>query len=391
MEFVSGYRMAVQIDQEYTALRWSGATYRGQWVRSANPGLHLHHLLLRRRPGHSMSYDDFLTEVGQQLEWTGVNADYLITAVSDLTDEEIRAGLEPFAAWMLHKDGVAPLPLIVQPDSVGISQLANHWPVEVFAKSRVAVVGAGSIGGATAVALAGYGVGRVELVDFDRLYFHNTVRHVLGPEHVGRTKVSALRDHIERRWPTTKVGVSEVDVVESTHLIHDLVADADVVVCAADGIAPRRVVSHLGKRHGTTSILACVLDDGAYGEVIRIRPGSRFGCLMCQRAALISSGGIDAEAAQETPYAENTGQHHRPMTAVGPDLHLVGQMAAKMAISTVLQSQGEQSHALPGEQVIMALRPVPGNAAPFDLRFANDAEWHPAVTPRQECFTCSKI
>ncbi|WP_425559020.1 ThiF family adenylyltransferase [Kutzneria kofuensis] len=46
--------------------------------------------------------------------------------------------------------------------------------------------GAGSIGGAAAHALAAYGVGRLHLLDPDRLEWHNLPRHVCGEKHVGR-------------------------------------------------------------------------------------------------------------------------------------------------------------------------------------------------------------
>ena len=390
MEFVENATIPITIAKEFTALNWDGVTtYQGQWIRSDNPALHIYYQALQRRPGYTMSYEDFRNLVQRPVDHPGGNAEFVITHVPHLSEEMIVARIPHFAAWALTADGVFPVAMVAEPADLGIEQFRDHWPIDEMSGSRVLVIGAGSIGGSAIEALAGYGIGTIDVVDPDRLLFHNTVRHVLGPEYVGRTKVAAMKAAVETRWPTTKVAPHEMDIVEDTHLVHGLFKQADVVLCAADGIAPRRVVSHLSKRHRTTAVLACVLDDGAYGELIRIRPGPLFGCLLCQRADLADNGGIDAEAIQETPYAANTGNHHRPMTAVGPDLHLVGTLAAKVAVATLLQAKGDATQVLPGENAVISLRPSRDIAAPFDLTEAGQIQWHPAALPRPECFTCS--
>ena len=175
------------------------------------------------------------------------------------------------------------MPLAVEPKTLGLSQLDGRWPVADLQRASVAVVGVGSIGGAAVQALAQYGIGTVALVDPDRFLWHNMVRHVLGHDAVGRYKVDAMKTVLERRWPNTVADTYRLDVVEDAHMMRSLFAEVDLVLCAADGIAPRRVVSHLARRAGTPAILACVLDDGAVAEVIRLRPGPRYGCLLCLR------------------------------------------------------------------------------------------------------------
>jgi hypothetical protein len=261
-----------------------------------------------------------------------------------------------------------------------------QWPVEQLRGARVVIVGLGSIGGIVAQSLAASGVGNLELVDPDRFLWHNLVRHILGPDDVGRMKVSALKERIENRWPTTSVVAHPLDVVRDAHLIRPLFAHADLIVCAADGIAPRRTVSHLARQTGRTAVLTCVLDDGAVGEVLRLRPGSRFGCLMCQRRALEAAGALDAEADQELDYG--TGLVHKPMTAVGPDLWLVAELAAKASISTLLEALGYAEHQLPGEQAVLALRTGNDLASPFNVSHTGKVAWYPATGPLPGCWTC---
>lgn len=178
------------------------------------------------------------------------------------------------------------------------------------------------------------------------------------------------------------------DLVAEAHYIRPIVDRVDLVLCAADGIAPRRVVSHLSRRAQKAAILACVLDNGSIGEVIRLRPTPRFGCLLCLRQQLADQGAMDAEADQELDYG--TGRVHQPMTAVPPDLRYVGTFAAKVAIATLLESlHGDHTQQVPGEHAIIGLRPTGDLAAPFDLSQAGDVRWSSIPRPRASCPTCS--
>ncbi|MFC7660281.1 HesA/MoeB/ThiF family protein [Pseudonocardia benzenivorans] len=229
-------------------------------------------------------------------------------------------------------------------------------------RARLLLVGAGSIGSAVADALALYGIGHLVLVDPDRLRWHNLVRHRARPSDVGKYKVVALRDDLAVTRPATEVKPLTWNVVTDADRVRALLNDIDVVVCCADGVAPRRVVSHLARRARKPAVLSCVLEDGAVGEVMRLQPWTDHGCLNCRREALQECGGIDPEPALDARYG--TGSTHRPMTAVGGDLHLVGQLTASIAVSTVLARAGSSGHRLPGEHLAVGLRTTGELAAP---------------------------
>jgi hypothetical protein len=251
----------------------------------------------------------------------------------------------------------------------------------------VAVVGCGSIGSVAADSLAGFGLGALHLADFDRLLWHNMVRHPLGPESVGRSKSDAMAERIRQRWSTERVTSHNLDVVRSADVFRSIVREVDLVLCAADGIAPRRVVSHVSRRARVPAVLACVLDQGAIGEIIRLRPTPRFGCLLCLRSFLAAKGAMDAEADQELAYG--TGSSHRPMTAVPGDLQAVGVLAAKAAVATLLESKvGDSTQLLPGEHAVIGLRPGGDLSAPFDVRYAGEIVWSSVPPPRETCPTC---
>lgn len=309
-----------------------------------------------------------------------------ITYAPDATERFPDMRIPDLTAWYVTRAAVFPLDIECEPPLYGNAQLSPHWPLENLAAATVVVVGLGSIGGAAAYALASYGIGRLVLVDPDRLRWSNLVRHVSGPAHIGRMKVSAVRADLELLRPGTEVVPYAIDAVVNADQVRPLLAEADLVVCTADGVAPRRVISHLARRARIDAIFACVLEDGGLGELLRLRPWKDRGCLVCQRQALRDTGGLDPEPAIDAGYG--TGTLHRPMTAVGGDLHLVGHLAAKAAVSTILERKGWTDQRLPGEHAIFSLRPQPDWAPPFDLNRAGDIRWRPATSPVAGCPTC---
>lgn len=357
----------------------------GLWFR-AEALLHVAAVAVTARSG-CVTLDGFRALVPAGFKSPGQAAYFAVTYAPGVHDPVYRDHPVPeLVAWHVSAAGAQPLDLEVQPEVFGQTQLDPYWPVAEVKRLTVMVVGTGSIGGAAAQALALYGVGRLVLVDPDRLRWHNLVRHVSASRHVGRYKVDSLAEEITHLRPDTDVQGLRLDVAGDADQIRPLMQRADIVLCAADGVTPRRVVSHLARRAGIDAVLACVLDDGRYGEILRLRPWADRGCLTCQREALAATGGLDIEPSLEAGYG--TGTRHLPMTAIGGDLHQVGQLAAKVAVATALESRGHPDQRLPGEHAVWALRPRPGRPAPFDLDRAGDLRWGPAHPPVPGCPTC---
>lgn len=268
-----------------------------------------------------------------------------------------------------------------------LAPLVGHWPLLDLADDCVVVVGAGSVGSAINDALAAYGVRRLALVDPDRLLSHNFARHRAHPKQLGRRKVCAEALRLNDRDPTLDVETFAADVIDDADLMRPLFLDSSLIVVASDGVDSRRAANHLARRAGKPVVFACVLMDGAFGEILRV-PTPAVGCLLCARDELVQSGAmVNPEDHLDREYG--TGTRHLPMTAVGGDLGLVGQMAAKAAVATLLQAKGFRDQRLPGNHALLGLRPVPGMAAPFDIEFAGEVRWRDLPPPRADCPTCS--
>jgi hypothetical protein len=176
-----------------------------------------------------------------------------------------------------------------------------------------------------------------------------------------------------------------LNVIADADLMRPLFRRCGLVLCAADGVAPRRVVSHLARRAEKTAVLACVLMDGAFGEIIRLRPWPGRGCLLCQRAHLAQTGKMDPEPGLDSGYG--TGTSHRPMTAVGSDLALVGQYAAKVAVATMLENAGHYDQRIEPDWILIGLRGELTAPEPFNL-YPGQVNWLPHVPSIRGCPTC---
>lgn len=355
------------------------------WYR-ADPYLHLLWMQALARADTAIPLDSFKEHVPSGFKQPGPDPYLALTFARTAGEQLAGLGVPQLVAWSVSRDSAAPYPVLVQEETTGLAQLDGLWPTGELQGAHVVLVGAGSIGSAGAHALAGYGIGQLTVIDPDHLAWRNLIRHTSSARQVGRLKARVLAEEITAQYPHTNVTALDWDVIAQAHRLRALLPEVDLVVCAADGVAPRRVISHLARRTGRTAILVCVLHDGAIGEVLRLRPWSSHGCLQCRRHALQRAGGLDPEPSLNATYG--TANPHRAMTAVGPDLHLTGQLAAKVAVATALERTGHPDQRLPGEHALLALRRQPDLAPPFDFTRTGEVRWLPATPPEPGCVTC---
>jgi sulfur carrier protein ThiS adenylyltransferase len=99
-------------------------------------------------------------------------------------------------------------------------------------KARVGIAGAGGLGSNAAMALARAGVGRLVIVDFDRVEKSNLGRQYYFLDQVGMLKVDALKANIQRA--AEGVRVDAVNLRLSPGKMAEPFKDVDVVVEALD-------------------------------------------------------------------------------------------------------------------------------------------------------------
>ncbi|MBI2213209.1 MAG: molybdopterin-synthase adenylyltransferase MoeB [Acidobacteria bacterium] len=123
----------------------------------------------------------------------------------------------------------------------------------------VLVVGAGGLGSPSALYLAAAGVGRIGLVEFDRLDISNLQRQILfDTPSVGKPKIETAARRLRELNPTVEIVAHELRLTSSNAF--DVLRTYDVVLDASDNFPTRYLVND-----------ACVLlgKPNVYGSIFR--------------------------------------------------------------------------------------------------------------------------
>src|SRR5215469_9916734 len=104
--------------------------------------------------------------------------------------------------------------------------------------AHVLCIGAGGLGSPAALYLAAAGVGKLGLVDFDRVDLTNLQRQILhGTKDIGRGKLESARDRLQDINPDIEMELHECRL--SSENAEKIVADYDVIVDGSDNFATR--------------------------------------------------------------------------------------------------------------------------------------------------------
>src|SRR5436190_4673028 len=125
--------------------------------------------------------------------------------------------------------------------------------------SSVLCIGAGGLGSPIAMYLAAAGIGRLGILDFDKVDFSNLQRQIIhGTEDVGRPKTESAKETIKGINPNCDVVVHETRISSDNAL--EIIAKYDIVVDGTDNFPTRYLTND-----------ACVLlkKPNVYGSIFR--------------------------------------------------------------------------------------------------------------------------
>jgi len=179
----------------------------------------------------------------------------------------------------------------------------------------VTVVGLGGLGCPAASSLAASGIGKLTLVDPDRVERSNLPRQLLhGESDVGRCKVESAADSLREIYP--RLVIECVNSAVTANNAAELFAATDFVIDATDGTATKFMVNDAAVRAGRAYCHAGVV--GFAGQLMTVNPG-RSRCLRCVFPDLSTA----AEEADVTC---------RQAGIVGPLAGLIGALQANRAL-----------------------------------------------------------
>jgi len=101
-----------------------------------------------------------------------------------------------------------------------------------ISSKTVAVCGLGGLGSNIAIALARTGIGKLVLIDFDKVDITNLHRQQYKVNQIGMNKAEALRDNLKEINPYLEVEIHNVYLDENN--AKDILSDADIICEAFD-------------------------------------------------------------------------------------------------------------------------------------------------------------
>ena len=103
---------------------------------------------------------------------------------------------------------------------------------ERFSSATVAICGLGGLGSNIAIALARAGIGKLILIDFDRVDITNLHRQQYKANQIGCYKTEALAENLSEIAPYTEIKTLTTKITENN--LVDLLRNADIVCEAFD-------------------------------------------------------------------------------------------------------------------------------------------------------------
>lgn len=103
---------------------------------------------------------------------------------------------------------------------------------QAFSSATVAICGLGGLGSNIAIALARAGIGKLILIDFDRVDITNLHRQQYKADQIGRYKTEALVDNLREIAPYIELEMHTEHITEDNAVT--LLSDADIICEAFD-------------------------------------------------------------------------------------------------------------------------------------------------------------
>ncbi len=137
-------------------------------------------------------------------------------------------------------------------------------------EAKVAVIGAGGLGGTIVELLARQGIGYLKVIDGDTFAAHNLNRQILATEHnLGMNKAAAAAARVTAI--NAEVTVDAVPAMLCADNAAGLLAGIDVVVDALDNIETRLILGRTASNLGIPLVHGAIA--GFTGQIATILPG----------------------------------------------------------------------------------------------------------------------
>ena len=114
---------------------------------------------------------------------------------------------------------------------------------EKISSTTVAVCGLGGLGSNIATSLARAGIGKLILIDFDKVDISNLHRQQYKANQIGMSKTEALQDNLKEINPYLETKIHTIRLDENN--AKDILSDADIVCEAFDNAECKAMLTNL--------------------------------------------------------------------------------------------------------------------------------------------------
>uniref|UniRef100_A0A7J3TJH4 HesA/MoeB/ThiF family protein n=1 Tax=Geoglobus ahangari TaxID=113653 RepID=A0A7J3TJH4_9EURY len=145
---------------------------------------------------------------------------------------------------------------------------------EKLLKSKVLIIGAGGLGSSAIQFLAAAGIGRLGIVDYDRVDTSNLQRQTIHARKVGLNKAVSAKIFVKDLNEDVKVDVYPKRIEE----IPEIIKKYDIVLDCTDNLKSKFFINDLCVRYSTPYVHASAV--GFMGEIMTVIPKTT-ACYRC--------------------------------------------------------------------------------------------------------------
>jgi molybdopterin/thiamine biosynthesis adenylyltransferase len=232
---------------------------------------------------------------------------------------------------------VVPVQIVPVKDEL-YSRFGGLLETDVFANKRVFIAGQGSGGSVISIELANSGFMYFYLMDHDRLWIGNVMRHVTGISYVGRYKTKAMAQLIKDKNPYAKVYTWEERISwDNVETVSSIVKESDIIVCATDNRPSKLILNRLCVEENKPCIFAGAFRRAYGGQILFVKPNISL-CYQCFLMHLPEQA--EDEEISNPEHAEELAYTDRPVPiepGLSTDIKPISVMVAKLIIQELLK------------------------------------------------------
>ena len=135
---------------------------------------------------------------------------------------------------------------------------------EKIKRVSILVIGAGGLGSSVIQYLSAAGVGKIGIVDDDKVELSNLNRQIIyGENDLGKSKVDAAKNYISKSNPSIEIETYKIRIDEKN--LPDIINDYDLIADCSDNIETRLSINDSCIKYKKTWVMAAV--GGFFGQI----------------------------------------------------------------------------------------------------------------------------